>query len=493
MDVKENQTCFLGMIRQHALANPKHDALVSEDGRITYEELYQLVMQGVLTLKDCNIAESSVVGLTVKNQMTHLIISLALLALGAKQITLASHDTDSTRMKLAKFVGVTDVITQDGEYQLEGLGLVVISTAMFLEQRVGQKGQPDQDIIASHDEQIYLKTSGTTGVACVVGYSQQQLTLQASRLEGLENRRLLKLASIEHNNSKRHYLFCIYQGGTNIFRHKDSLIDIVTFTHSYNVTLLELTRMHIADLLRQHEEHSLRFPKGLRVISAGSMVPKELRKDMVDIVPGGFYVRYGATECGSVALASPEHHDIEGAVGRVMDGVEVEVVGLGNKRLPVGSIGEVRIKANGVVSNYHANIEKTAVKFRDGWFYPGDSGSFQEDGVLIIHGRQDDMMIMNGLNIFPSEIESALEQHSLVRSAAAVAIPSMVHGEIPVAVVELVDKAKISAVELKVYAREKLALKAPRKVLVIPKIPYSNAGKVDKREVLKTFKQQGLK
>ncbi|MBV1875810.1 MAG: fatty acid--CoA ligase family protein [Cycloclasticus sp.] len=490
MDFKDNQTSFLERIREYAIAKPMHDALVSDDRAITYKELFQLVMQGVSTLEGRNIGKSSVVGLSVEDQMTHLIISLSLLALGAKQITLASHDSEATRMELAKFVGVTEVITQNSRYQLEGVGSLAISATMFLEQTVKQKGEFDHDVVASHDEQIYLRTSGTTDGVCVVGYSQHQLSLQAPRLEGIEKRRLLKLASIEHNNSKRHRLFCVYQGGANIFRHADSLVGIVQFCGFHKVSSLDVTRMHIADLLRTHSKNNLRFPKGVKIISAGSGVPSELRKAMIEVVSDEFYVRYGATECGSIALASPEHHYIEGAVGRVVDGVEVEIVGLDNKVLPVGSIGEVRIKAEGVADNYYANTKKTAVSFRNGWFYPGDSGSFNEDGVLIIHGRHDDMMIMNGLNIFPSEIESSLEQHSLVRSAVAVAIPSTVHGEIPVAVVELVDEAEVSMLELKAYAREKLALKAPRKIVVLPIIPYSKAGKVDKRKIVKMFQKQ---
>jgi acyl-CoA synthetase (AMP-forming)/AMP-acid ligase II len=99
--------------------------------------------------------------------------------------------------------------------------------------------------------------------------------------------------------------------------------------------------------------------------------------------------------------------------------------------------------------------------FRDGWFEPGDLATLDVDGQLVIHGRADDMMIMNGINIYPVEIERILERHPAVETAAAFPLPSGVHGQIPVAAVELRAGMRCAGGELVAFARDALGVRAP--------------------------------
>ena len=118
----------------------------------------------------------------------------------------------------------------------------------------------------------------------------------------------------------------------------------------------------------------------------------------------------------------------------------------------------------------------TAKHFRDGWFVPGDLASFDADGRLYLHGRKDDMMIMNGINIFPAEIERTLEAHPAVEAAAAFPIPSTVHGQIPA--------AACTASELVGYARTALGVRAPRRIEILAALPRNAQGKIVRREIV---------
>jgi acyl-coenzyme A synthetase/AMP-(fatty) acid ligase len=99
------------------------------------------------------------------------------------------------------------------------------------------------------------------------------------------------------------------------------------------------------------------------------------------------------------------------------------------------------------------------------------------------------MMILNGINIFPGEIERVLERHPAVSIAAALPLASPVHGQIPVAAVELVEGAATTPLELQRYAREYLALRAPRRVIILKRMPRNSQGKILRREIAQAFEK----
>jgi acyl-CoA synthetase (AMP-forming)/AMP-acid ligase II len=99
------------------------------------------------------------------------------------------------------------------------------------------------------------------------------------------------------------------------------------------------------------------------------------------------------------------------------------------------------------------------------------------------------MMILNGINIFPGEIERVLERHPDVKVAAALPLTSVVHGQIPVAAVELVEAGSVTAGELQRFAREHLALRAPRRVIILPSLPRNSQGKILRREIALAFEK----
>ena len=132
------------------------------------------------------------------------------------------------------------------------------------------------------------------------------------------------------------------------------------------------------------------------------------------------------------------------------------------------------------------------MRFRDGWFYPGDVGTLRRDGQLIVQGRRDDMIVLNGLNIFPAEIERVLEGHPAVVEAAALPLPSMVHGQIPVAAVVLRAGEGVTGAELRRYCHQHLGLRTPRRVLVLAQLPKNSQGKTVRRDLVAAFQTDGI-
>jgi acyl-CoA synthetase (AMP-forming)/AMP-acid ligase II len=244
--------------------------------------------------------------------------------------------------------------------------------------------------------------------------------------------------------------------------------------------------MHASDIASMENAHRL---SKVKLRTGGSAIPYSVRRNIEEKVTRNLYVRYAATECGAVSMAHPGDHDEAEAVGAILDGVELEIVDHLGKHLGIGETGQIRLRAAGMATHYLNSPVDSAKRFRDGWFYPGDVGRIREDGSLVIEGRSDDMIILNGLNIFPAEIERVLDRHPAVGCAAALGLPSVIHGQIPVAAVEMKKNVSTTSRALQRFTRAALGLKAPRRILVLESLPRNSQGKVVKRELLAFFRK----
>lgn len=458
---------FLARLNHWARERSAQEAICDDTHSISYLELWQRIAGGADTLARAGVGEGTVVGLMIADEAEHLIATLSLLHVGAWQITLASHDTDAVREELFRRVVASHVVVDNRRHPPPDADVVPWqATAAAGESPPSFRGG------------MYFRTSGTTGGSNIVPVSDADLTLQSKRNLAFAGGRYLRPASVEHNNGKRHRLYNLYSGGTNILRPPSSQ-DLASYCALHSVDCLDISTMHAADLVRRAEGEPAFANIAVRV--AGSAVPWPLRRELIERVSPQLSVRYASTETGTIAICGPEGHDEEESVGSPLEGIELEVVGQDGTRLPAGELGNVRIRGAGIVTGYHDDAEQGTLRFRDGWFWPGDIGYLRDDGSLVLKGRADEMMILNGINIFPSEIERTLETHPAVRAAAATGLKSAAHGEIPVAAVEVVQD--VTTMELMTFARERLALRAPRRIVIVPRLPRTDQGKLLRKAV----------
>ena len=280
------QSSFLSRLAAHG-----DDVAVVTDGlAFGYGELVRRVEARAGGLQSLGVGPGSVVGLELADEVEHLIASLALIAVGARHVTRPTHDPAEAKQALSERVRATHVLTVDGVAARDG----VPSEAS------GAEGI------------VYLKTSGTTGGMNVIAFTATQLAEQAQRHPEYASERLLRLASIEHNNSKRHRLYCALMGGTNVFRPSGEF-DVAEFCARHGVTCLDISRMHASDLAAQGGIG--RFD-GVKLRTGGSAVPIDVRRAIEERVTPLLYVRYASTESGAIAMAGPGEHDEMESVGR---------------------------------------------------------------------------------------------------------------------------------------------------------------------------------
>jgi acyl-coenzyme A synthetase/AMP-(fatty) acid ligase len=187
-------------------------------------------------------------------------------------------------------------------------------------------------------------------------------------------------------------------------------------------------------------------------------------------------------------VATPDQHEAfpEG-VGFPLHGVVIELVDAQGIRVAPGEIGRARVRKQSQPNKYIGD-PKASEAFIDGWFYPGDLLSRPEGGPLVFHSRADDVMILNGINIWPGAIEDALESHPDVIEAAAFAIKSRVHGEIPAAAIVLAPSAaEREPSYFREFCRQALGARGPRQIVIVDAIPRNSVGKALRRQLAAAF------
>lgn len=220
-------------------------------------------------------------------------------------------------------------------------------------------------------------------------------------------------------------------------------------------------------------------------LSGGEPLPDSVRLGFQERFGVTLRQGYGLTETSPIVSACSVEAYREGTVGRPIRNVEVRIIGSDGQNLPVGHDGEILVRGPGVMKGYYKKPEETRkVIDEDGWFQTGDVGRLDEDGYLMITGRAKEMLIIGGENVFPREIEAALEGHSDVLQAAVIGVPNESRGEIPVAFVIPKPGVSLNEQELRKYAKESLAgFKVPRKVHISEDLPKGPTGKILKRRL----------
>jgi acyl-CoA synthetase (AMP-forming)/AMP-acid ligase II len=195
---------------------------------------------------------------------------------------------------------------------------------------------------------------------------------------------------------------------------------------------------------------------------------------------------YGMTEtAATITTVQPgETDDRTGYVGRPFTNVEVRVVNPDGSDVEPGEVGEVLVRGPSVMTGYHNDPQATARAIKHGWLYTGDLGMLDGDGLLCLKGRQADMIISGGENIYPREVEEVLFTHPEIVDAAVVGLPDPVWGERVHAVVAIRAGSSLTGDEVIEFCRTRLAqYKKPRTVSFMDRIPRSPAGKVQKRQL----------
>ena len=230
-------------------------------------------------------------------------------------------------------------------------------------------------------------------------------------------------------------------------------------------------------------------------ISGSAPLSPEIHKDFEARAGHAIVERYGITET-SMNTSNPCDGDRRpGTVGFPLPGVQIRITGRENATvLGVKEVGLIEVKGPNVFKGYWRMPDKTATEFRgDGYFITGDMGMIDDDGYLSIVGRERDLIITGGLNVYPAEVEAAVEQADNVAECAVIGVPHPDFGEGGVAVVAAKPGAGIGEREILDFLSSRLAkFKQPKRFFFVGELPRNAMGKIEKAKLREAYKDAFL-
>ena len=259
------------------------------------------------------------------------------------------------------------------------------------------------------------------------------------------------------------------------------IIEAEKVSHFMGVPSMFTVLLHLPD------EYVPKFRSLKYAFSGGAAMPVEVMKKFEARFGKLIYEGDGPTECSPVTCVNP----IGGlrkpaSVGKPLPSVEMKIMDEQGHELPHSQIGEICVRGPNVMKGYWNLPQETAEAFFGEWFRTGDLGTEDNDGYFCIVDRKKDMIIVNGMNVYPRIVEEVLYKHPAVREAAVIGEPDELHGEIPVACIALRAGAQLTSSMVRAFCRDNLGrYEVPKKVFFMPELPKNGSGKILKRELRK--------
>ncbi len=484
-----------------ALRRPDAVALVDERGTLTFREIDERTNRLAWALRAEGVGPGDGVAILARNHRWFVDISVAVAKLGGRALYL------NTMFAAPQIKDVCEreqpiAIVHDEEFT-EFVAGAAEGRARFVAwydnpAAPDAGGAPTLDALAAgqssesldpppEPSRVIILTSGTTGTPKGAQRKQpDSLAPIASLLSAipLHARETTMIAApMFHSWGMAHFLLSLTLGSTLVVRRRFDPEDTLAAVAHHRASTLAVVPVMLQRIMELPDEVAARYDtSALRVIAvSGSALPGDLATRVLDRFGEVVYNLYGSTEVAWATIAGPEDlRAAPGTAGRPPRGTVVRLYDDGGRALTVpGQTGRIFVGNEMAFEGYTGGGGKDVI---DGLMSTGDVGHFDAGGRLFIDGRDDEMIVSGGENVFPREVEDLLADHPGVADAAVIGVPDEAWGERLRAYVVAVDGMEPTEDDLKAYVKENLAgYKVPREVLFLDELPRNATGKVLKR------------
>ncbi|OMC13982.1 acyl-CoA synthetase [Mycolicibacter heraklionensis] len=495
----------LGMIPAlNARRDPNGVAVIDDDGSITFKELDDAVNAVANGLLAMGVRGGDGVAILARNHRWFLIANYGCARVGARLILLNSEFSGPQIKDVSEREGAK-LIIYDDEYtaavaqadpvlgKLRALGVNPDtdepsgSTDETLAQLIARSSKAPAPKVTKHASIIIL-TSGTTGTPkganrstpptlAPIGGILSHVPFRAGEVTSLPS-------PMFHALGYLHGTLAMFFGSTLVLRRRFKPATVLEDLEKHKVTGVVVVPVMLSRILDQLEKTS---PKpdlsNLRIVFvSGSPLGAELAtRAMKDLGPV-IYNMYGSTEVAFATIAEPSDLQYNPAtVGQVVKGVKVRILDDDGNEVPQGQVGRIFVGNFFPFEGYTGGGGKQII---DGLLSSGDVGYFDERGLLYVSGRDDEMIVSGGENVFPAEVEDLISGHPDVIEATALGVEDKEWGARLKAFVVKKEGSTVDEDAIKVYVKEHLArYKVPREVVFLDELPRNPTGKILKREL----------
>lgn len=482
---------------------PGRIAIVHEGREIGFGDLAEQVYHVAGALAAQGIGQGSRVGLMMPAQPEFIVIQYALFVLGAVFAPLnifyrpaeVGHVVDCCELEYLILADpLVDRRPPDGDGHTASLR-AVITAGVLLEAAAAAVPVRSLAPVAAQDTAMLLQTSATTGKSKGVVLSAGALAANYDQTPGWlgvgRDDVIICALPLYNTFGLNQCINAMALTGLTLVLHPRfdagaCIADIARYGCTYMPgvpTMLQKLVDHPG--LRSGQLSSLK-----RIMTGGAPVPAPLLARLLQATDGNAQVLtgYGLTEASALVTLAQVELGEDGEVlrgrtiGRVLDGIELEVHDENGNQLAAGEVGEFVIRGPNVMAGYYNAPEANAEVFGGDWLRSGDLGTIDADGFAFIVDRKKDVIIRGGQNIYPADIEEALYQLADVTEAAVIGAPDAMFGEVPVAFVAIAQDASLTHDEILSHCQLHLAkFKLPSRIIILPELPKGPTGKILRR------------
>jgi fatty-acyl-CoA synthase len=480
-----------------AIHHPHELAVVDERGALSWERLHRRSNALAHSLADLGLVPGDGLGIMCRNHRGFLEATLAAAKLGVSALYLNTMFAGPQLAEVTKREG-PKALVYDEEFT-DLLGAVDPSVQRIVGWCDGDvPGTTLEELIAAGDEsdlkpppekpKFVILTSGTTGTPKGAQRSSPEGLLPiASLIDRIPFRQgmtMMIAAPLFHSWGFFHFVMSLPTASTMVLRRRfdpEGTLQAVERSRADVLAAVPVMVQRILDLPEETlAEHNL---PSLKITSlSGSALPGELAIEWMDRFGDNVYNLYGSTEVAYATVATPEDlRAAPGTAGKPPRGTVIRLYDENGEEVPQGQVGRIFVGNEMAMEGYTGGGGKEMI---DGLYSSGDVGHIDENGRLFIDGRDDEMIVSGGENVFPREVEDLLADHEGVAEVAVVGVEDEEFGQRLKAFVVVHAGAELSSQEVVAHVKARLAsFKAPREVVFLEELPRNATGKVLKREL----------
>ncbi len=479
-----------------AVRAPHQVGLIDELGSLTYGEIHRRSNALARALADQGVVEGDSVALMCRNHRGFIDASVAVSKLGADLLYL------NTAFAGPQLVDVLDrekptVVIHDEEFT-ELISSADIANRVVAWTDTGEHEVTLESLIASHSDgdldppvrhsRIVILTSGTTGTPKGAPRNEAGIDAAVSLLSRMPLRqgwRTHIAAPLFHTWGFAHLALSMLLGSTVVLRRRFDPESCLEVTESERCDSLVVIPVMLQRMLALPEEKlAARDLSRVKVVAAsGSALPGDLALNWMDHFGDNLYNIYGSTEVAYASIATPvDLREAPSSAGKPPWATVVKLYDTDGKEVAEGEPGRIFVGNGLLFEGYTGGGHKDMI---DGLMSSGDVGRFDANGRLYVEGRDDEMIVSGGENVFPKEVEDCLARHEAVGEVAAVGVDDPEFGKRLRAFVSLRSGASASEDDLKAWVKQNLArYKVPREIVFLDELPRNSTGKVLKRDLV---------
>jgi acyl-CoA synthetase (AMP-forming)/AMP-acid ligase II len=476
---------------------PHETYVIDERGSLSFERVHRRTNALAHAFAAMGIGYGDGIGIMCRNHRGFIEATLAAAKLGASALYLNTMFAGPQLVEVMRREG-PKALVYDEEFAglLDGVDASVERVIGWSEGEEG--GQTLESLIAANDDsnlkpppdkpRFVILTSGTTGTPKGAQRSSPDgLLAMAALIDKIPYRAretMMVAAPLFHSWGFFHFVMSLPTASTVVLRRRFDEEETLCAVRDHRAQVLAVVPVMLQRILRLPEETLDSYElSSLRITSAsGSALPGELATEWMDRFGDTVYNLYGSTEVAYATVATPgDLRAAPGTAGRPPRGTVVRLYDEEGREVAPGEVGRIFVGNEMSFEGYTGGGGKEVI---DGLLCSGDVGHIDPAGRLFIDGRDDEMIVSGGENVFPREVEDLLADHGGVVEVAVIGVDDEEFGQRLKAFVVLAGEAAVSAEELKAHVKANLAAyKAPREIEFLDELPRNATGKILKREL----------